>query len=171
MLLPLWWYMYMHFICITIRTFHSPSHSHTTPTHHTPTHHTGRSRGRKLSQATDRQQQVLCYQQLHAIRVAIGNRLDTNSDLEEVSSQLRKLHSALKPFKNELNDSWLHVRIIHNWYFEELFYTIFSHFEELFLVILKNFFESFWSTMFCNQSLKRVIIIQQNQLSDWAIYI
>ena len=62
------------------------------------------SRVRRLSHSTDRQQQLLSYQQLHAIHVSIGNRLDMNSDPKEMKDALEKLHSELKPFKNEMND-------------------------------------------------------------------
>lgn len=59
-------------------------------------------RRRRLSGHVDRQQQLVCYRELHDIWVAVGNRIKLNSDLEPIAGMFRKLLSQLEPYREEL---------------------------------------------------------------------
>ena len=59
-------------------------------------------RRRRLSGHVDRQQQLVCYRELHDIWVAVGNRIKLNSDLEPMAGMFRKLLSQLEPYREEL---------------------------------------------------------------------
>ena len=70
---------------------------------------TGKSRAhpnRRLSSTLDREQQEVCYNELHNIRKNLHSRLDQNYDVVTIGNYLRKLHAALKQYKEPLDESW-----------------------------------------------------------------
>lgn len=67
----------------------------------------GKSRAhsnRRLSSTVDREQQEVCYSELHNIRKALHSRLDQNYDTVTVGNHLRKLHAALKQYREPLQE-------------------------------------------------------------------
>ena len=55
---------------------------------------------KRISAAADREQQIICYKELHALRNTIHHHLDNSNHLPtETADHLRKLHAALRPFK------------------------------------------------------------------------
>lgn len=53
----------------------------------------------RLSSSVDREQQLVCYKELHGIQQSLHARLNTNQDSLQVANKLRKVHAALIPFK------------------------------------------------------------------------
>lgn len=52
----------------------------------------------RLSSSLDREQQLVCYRELHCIRHALHQRLDDQDSTSEEANVMRKLHAALRPF-------------------------------------------------------------------------
>ena len=56
-------------------------------------------RKRRFSSSVDREQQLVCYKELHSMQHDLHLRLNTNKDSLPVANKLRKVHAALIPFK------------------------------------------------------------------------
>ena len=53
----------------------------------------------RFSSTVDREQQLVCYRELHSIQHTLHQSLDTNQVPLELASLLRQVHAALRPFK------------------------------------------------------------------------
>lgn len=58
-----------------------------------------KKRKNRLSSSVDREQQQICYRELHNLQGVLHERLDANQDTIHVANSMRKLHATLKPFK------------------------------------------------------------------------
>lgn len=58
-----------------------------------------KKRKNRLSSSVDREQQQICYRELHNLQGVLHQRLDANQDTIHVANSMRKLHATLKPFK------------------------------------------------------------------------